>query len=369
MMLRWADYLLFKNDSFNDFWKAHLAKKRNLLIVLGQGFDPRMCLCAEAIMTNPSHGCRDFVLIQFDEGKNSPSASYESEIRQNKIRLEKLVNGTGTIKTKNISMKADDGYRIGSRKSANIFQDLSEFEKYSDIIIDISSMPFDIYLPLIGKALHILRDTPSINLHIVVAEDTFVDKAIQKSGLADEASYMYGFTGGLDTVSGEDEILIWIPVLGEDGYDQMVRIKNHVSAKEICPVLPFPSQNPRRGDDLMLEYIKFFEESDIEIRNIIYAAEQNPFEAYRAIYRVIQRYRRSLRPLGKCRIAISALSSKLISLGVFLVAYEEGIQNNEKIGIAYVSTDGYCMDRKIISQWKPSSAHLFSLWIAGECYV
>ena len=368
-MLRWADYLLFKNDSFYNFWKRHLAKKRDLLLVLGQGFDPRMCLCAEAIMTNPSYGCRDVVLIQFDEGEDSPSARYQYEIQQNKSRLEKLVSDAGTIQIKNIPMKADDGYRIGSRKATKIFRNLSELEKYSDIIIDISSMPLDIYMPLIGKTLHTLKDNPHINLHVVVAEDTSVDKAIRKSGLVDKASYLHGFTGDLDSVSGEDEPLIWIPVLGEGGQNQMTRIENHVSAKEICPVLPSPSQNPRRGDDLMLEHRKFLvEESDIEIRNIIYAAEQNPFEAYREIYRVIQGYRRSLRPLGKCRIAISALSSKLISLGVFLVAYEESIQNNEKVGIAYVAADGYDMDRKVISQWNPSSTQLFSLWITGECY-
>ncbi len=362
--------MLFKNDSFDDFWKTHLAKKRNLLIVLGQGFDPRMCLCAEAIMKNPSYGLRDFILIQFDEGKNSPSTKYDVEIQQNKSRLEKLVNAVGTIQIKNISMKADDGYRIGSRKAAEIFKDLGEFEKYSDIIIDISSMPLDVYMPLIGKTLHILKDTSRINLHVVVAEDASVDKAIRKSGLVDKASYLHGFTGDLDITSGEDEVMIWIPVLGEGRYDQMIRIKNQVSAKEICPVLPFPSQNPRRGDDLMLENRKFLvEESDIEIRNMIYAAEQNPFEAYRAIHRVIHGYRRSLYPLGKCKVAISALSSKLISLGVFLVAYEEGIQNNEKVGIAYVPSDGYIMDREMISRWNPSFAQLFSLWITGECYV
>lgn len=369
MKLHWEDYLLFKNDTFYDFWKKHLAKKRDLLLVMGRGFDPRMCLCLDAITAVSSSGCRDVVLIQFDEGDDSPSARYKTEIRQNMSKLEEIIGDAGTIQTRKIPMKADDGYRIGSRKAAGIFQDLKEFEKYSDVVIDISSMPLDIYMPLIGKTLHLLKDNPHINLHVVVAEDISIDNAIKKSGLDDDASYMHGFTGSLDAVSGENEPLVWIPVLGEGGYEQMRRIGNLVSATEICPVLPSPSRNPRRGDDLMLEHREFLvEQSNIEIRDIIYAAEQNPFEAYRVIYKTIQDYRRSLHSLGECRIAISALSSKLISLGVFLVAYEEGVKNNKKVGIAYVASDGYDMNRNAISQWESSSTQLFSLWIAGECY-
>ena len=369
MKLRWEDYLLFKNDLFHDFWKKHLAKERDLLLVLGHGFDPRVCLCPDAIMAVSSSGRRDVVLIQFDEGDDSPSTRYESEAQQNKSRLEKMMGDAGTIQTRKIPMKADDGYRIGSRKAAEIFRDPEEFDKYSDIVIDVSSMPLDIYMPLIGKTLHLLKDNPHINLHVVVAEDVSIDNAIKKSGLDDDASYLHGFTGNLDAVSGENEPLVWIPVLGEGGYEQMKRIGNLVSATEICPVLPFPSQNPRRGDDLMLEHREFLvEQSDIEIRNVVYAAEQNPFEAYRGIYKMIQDYRRSLRSLGECRVAISALSSKLISLGVFLVAYEEGVQNNRKVGIAYVASDGYDVDIEAISQWDSSSTQLFSLWIAGECY-
>ena len=66
------------------------------------------------------------------------------------------------------------------------------------------------------------------------------------------------------------------------------------------------------------------------------------------------------------QVAISALSSKLISLGVLLVAYEEDVQNNKKVEI--VASNEYGVDREAIRNWNSSSTKLFLLWIAGECY-
>lgn len=370
MKLRWEDYLLFGEESFHKFWKKHQSKERDILFILGRGFDPRMCLCSENILKKAESGIRDFILIQFDEGKNSPSTAYRHDVEQNQTRLEELVQGNrGKIQTKSIKMEADDGYRIGPREVAGLFQDFNEFRKYSDIVIDISSLPLDIYMPLIGKILFILdsqKSTPAVNLHIVVAESTKIDADIKKSGLSDEASFLHGLAGDLGMISTIEDPTVWIPILGEGIGDQIERIENLVSAREVCPVLPFPSKDPRRGDDIMLEYRELMERLAIENRNIIYAAEQNPFETYREIYKTIKHYRDSLKPIGNCKIAISALSSKLISLGAFLVAYEEGVQNKKNVGIAYVDSQGYEMKKGAGND--VASCELFSLWIYGECY-
>ena len=50
------------------------------------------------------------------------------------------------------------------------------------------------------------------------------------------------------------------------------------------PVLPFPSKNPRRSDNLMQEYHEFFTDHHLtSAQNFTYADEQNPFELYRKI--------------------------------------------------------------------------------------
>jgi len=339
--LRWEDYFLRKNDQFHDFWQTYLKQDRNILFILGRGFDPRMCLCAESILNKNGNGKRDFVVVNFSEGENSPSRDYRQEIDNNMEQLGRLVDQRGIITEKSIHMENEEGYRIGSREAVDIFKTYSDFENYTDIIVDISSMPINIYIPLLGKILLILdREKISVkkiipNLHITVAENSNIDKSIKKSGLYDEASYLYGFTGNLETISSEEEPTVWIPILGEGQEGQIELIATYVSPKEICPVLPFPSVNPRRGDDLLLEYRELLmEKLPIELRNIIYAAEQNPFELYRQIQKTITHYRDALNPLGKCKFAVSSLSSKLMSIGAFLVSYEESISNKQK-GIFY----------------------------------
>jgi hypothetical protein len=109
-----------------------------------------------------------------------------------------------------------------------------------------------------------------------------------------------------------------------------------------------------------------FDTIPIEPRNIIYADEQNPFQVYRQIKKTVNHYNQSLAILGGCKIIISALSSKLLSIGALLSAYEAKGENI-LVGIANVESNGYHMDEEESLQ-NNSSAELFELWLAGNCY-
>ena len=140
-----------------------------------------------------------------------------------------------------------------------------------------------------------------------------------------------------------------------------------MKALEICPVLPSPSVNPRRGDDLALEYRKFlFDPLRVEPRNFIYTSERNPFEAYAKLESQYYQYMKALEPPGGCKTVLSAISSKLMSVGGLLVAYELK-QWNLEIGIAYVESRRYKIDDDSTTEMRVRR-RLFSLWLAGECY-
>ena len=370
MVLRWNDYFLRKNIEYDEFWKEYLKSKHDILFVLGSGFDPRMCIGIESILKKDRNGLRDCVLINFHEGKNSPSKDFRHEVDKNKSKLQAIIKDKAKLFERKLIMENEEGHRIGPRKATNIFKDFSDFEKYSDIILDISSLPMNVYLPLLGKILYIIdkQKNKKINLHVIVAENTIVDKAIKKAGLSDRADFLYGFPGSLDMVSKEDEPTVWIPVLGENQELQIKLIDDKINPQEICPVLPSPSVNPRRGDNLLLEYREIIlNKLDIETQNIIHGAEQNPFELYRQIQKTIEYYRDALEPIGKCKFALSSLSSKLMSLGVFFVAYEEGFSKEGNVGIVYVESKGYSM-KKTFEADKLENTDLFSLWVSGDCY-
>jgi hypothetical protein len=119
---------------------------------------------------------------------------------------------------------------------------------------------------------------------------------------------------------------------------------------------------------LLVEYRKLlFDSWGVDQRNFIYAAEQNPFELYRAIYRTVLRYNESLRALGGCQVIISALSSKLLSIGALLAAYELK-DYGLGVGMAHVETQGYEIEGGIDLGSELPRTELSTLWLTGDCY-
>ncbi len=372
LVFRWSNYFLRHGEEFYTFWKDYLhEKERNILFILGQGFDPRMCLGFEKIIDAGGSGLRDCVAIEFDEGPDSPSKIHLDLLEKNKTKLDKLIQNRGTKIVKKVDMWSNEMRRIGSRNAAQIFTGLSDFSKYTDIIIDISALPRGIYFPLIGKVLHILDSSASNqasisipNLHLIISENAELDFRIKDEGIDENADFIHGFAGNFEIESTANLPKVWIPILGDDKEVQLMRIYKLVIPEEICPVLPSPSVDPRRGDRILIEYRKFlFEELFVEPKNIIYAAEQNPFEVYRSIFQTVQHYNEVFKPLGGCKIAISVLSNKMISIGALLAAYESK-KKGFSVGIANIEAQGY----QITGNTESTETELFTLWLVGDCY-
>ena len=367
--LRWDPYFMAKGEQFDAFWRDHLnGAHRNVLYVLGKGFDPRMCEGLKQVMSAGGNGLRNCALMEFDEGPDSPSTGHRALVEDNLTILGKLAEGRGKILSKVVPMWSEDvpgRHRISSLSAANAFSG-ADIRSYSDIVVDISAMPRSIYFPLIGKLIYLLdkggdAGESAANLHIIVCEDAELDRKIRDAGIDDDADYVHGFGGGLEMEASGEMPKVWIPILGEGQTTQLERIYALlVDPEEICPVLPSPSLAPRRSDELLIEYRDLLlDRWRVEPRNIIYAAEQNPFEAYRQIHRAVRHYRQALQPLGGCKAVVSALSSKLLSIGALLATYELNA------AMAHVEAQGYQMSggHETISD----HLELFTLWVAGEC--
>ena len=371
--LRWRDYFLRDGEGFDEFWKLFLAeRKRDLLFVIGHGFDARMCDGIERVLSLGGEGGRDVALIAFDEGAESPSQTYLHQRKANGEQLEKLVQGRGKIGHRDIKMFSEDNRRIGARSIAQEFASSAEFRSYTDVVVDISALPRSLYMPLLAKLLALFdgeaKDGEKRNLHVIVSHSPAIDGAIVEEGLEESASYLFGFAAAaLESESTSGQPKIWIPVLGKRQRAQLERINQFVMPDEICPLLPSPAQDPREGDSIMIEYRELlFDQLRVEPRNIIYAAESNPFEVYRQLMRSILHYDRALKPLGGCKVALSAMSSKLASMGVLLAAYELGRRDPKVIvGVAHVESQGY----RVESTSTAPSTTLFTMWLSGECYA
>ncbi len=371
--LRWQSYVLNRGLELKEFWKAHLKEReRNVLFILAKGFDPRMCLGLRLLLDSSGTGKRDACLIEFSEGPASPSRVYKSRVDENVNTLNALMKKRGEILHREIRTASTEGHRIASRSASNLFKKIEEFARYTDIILDISAMPRAVYIPLIAKILHILdharKDPESSlpNFHVFVWEDPALDQDIRDEGIEDTAVYLHPYSGAMDREATAGQPKVWIPLLGEGQRVQLQRIHDLVVPDEICPVLPSPSMNPRRGDDLVMEYHDLlFDRLRVEPRNFIYCSEQNPFEAYRQITKAIRAYRESLSSLGGSKFVISALSSKLLSVGALLVAYDFKSTHID-IGLAHVECHGYHMEEAVPAEASEHNGEPIGLWLSGE---
>jgi len=384
MKLRWENYILNSNEAFNPFWASYYKqeKERRTLFILGVGFDPRSIDATINIASVPCSGAKDVIGLRYYADAVEEQADHtplEVTVNVNKLKAlleKKLIDN---LNFRGIVMRSGDDKHIASINATKLFGTVSEISSYTDIIVDISAMPRGIFIPLLNKLLSLIDSYNSkkvdsvINLHVVVTENSKLDSKIQDLGSADEASFIHGFTVPEQTVT-KDHKRVWIPMLGESQTVQFNIIRKSIEPVETCVILPFPSKDLRRGDLILDEYKEdLYNDQDFEPKNILYVNESNPFHVYRLLSETIARYQKSFGLLDGCKVIISALSSKILSLGAFMAVYESkrGEQNKQNVGIKQVESMSHKIEDRAVKDVdtmlsENSSIHV---WLAGSPYI
>jgi hypothetical protein len=377
--MRWHDYVLERGDGLAQLWVDHFAPGESQpLFVMAKSFDPRSCTALEQLLETGALENVDIRMLHYNSGdEKMVDADLVSRASNNLSKIEQLVASIGTIEAVELRTDSEGQRRNTSGSAKDVFRAYSDIESYSDIIVDISGMPRSVFFPLIARLLALIDaspdgDTGTKNLFVVVSEDPNVDTAIKHEGVDPFAEFLPFFRGTSERGSGIDLPTVWLPILGENRIAQLEFIENEFNSKnlEIWPILPSPSRDPRRGDNLFIEYQKYLLDNHrIDPRSFIYASEDNPFEVYRQLYRATEECRNTLKPLGGpegagCHVVYSALSSKLMSLGTLLAAYDLKTRETNKIdvGIAHVGCNNYRLE-----ECEPDT-EVFGLWLTGRCY-
>jgi len=381
---RWDSYVLLKNEEVDRFWQDHFSNsknKRSVLFILGKGFDIRMNNLFIDFVTNAEKVLIKCLLVEYNEGVNSPSHRYENLIDENLKELHEKIDCNINVSFEkllidiwNTSTQERDKRRIGDRDiSKKIYE--YNLDDYTDIIVDISSLPRGIYFSMIGTILSKMDLFPkykSTNLFVAVSENFNIDKRINEEGIDERIKCIHGFGGGIEKESNQKPI-VFLPVLGEKKINDLNRLYTHINPEEICPILPFPSKNPRRSDNLIVDYHKIlFDELRIESQNIIYVPEQNPFEMYRILLSTIGNYNKSLEVFGGCCSAVTVFSSKLLTIGVLLAAYEinNSLELKYGLGVYNLDSQGYTIEDDDLDILKTlnQESETFLMWLNGEAY-
>ena len=368
---RWNDYVIIDNENFTNFWKDFLKNNRKIFYLLGCGFDSRMCTILKKLLENNSNSDFSYRAIDYDEGNASPSHNH-SDLKDNNINLLKEITDDSELDIVPLRIR-DNANNIQIRKIPELVPSIDDIVKFTDIVVDISALPLYIYFPLVAKILDMLDNEKKRNprsklpnLHVVVTENAKIDALIEQKELDERAMFVYPFQSNLESEDPRKTPRIWIPILGENQDLQLQKISTLVRPDEINPIFPAVASNPRRGDDIYLQHINTFKRLAIDYQNITYGSEKNPFEVYRGIFSTIKRYRESFDSLGPCKISLSSLSSKLLSMATFFTAYEAK-QNELQVAISQVFSRGFSINDEIPDSIQ-SDNELFSLWVFGECY-
>jgi hypothetical protein len=304
--------------------------KHRCLYILGKGFDPRMCEGLKVFQNIALN--LDICLLEYKENVRSSSKKYIQNINENAKTLLGF-----NFSVKNVEIKPPLSKLPIFLKNNFTLEYLQNYER---IIVDISSMPQNISFNLIKHMLNIFQD--KFKIDIIICENGILEDSIIPVGLAETATFLNGFNRfSIDMESEENSIPIWFPLLGLNCRDELIKIHEYISPKEICPVLPFPSQNPKRSDEI-IEYLGelLFTRFSIDKRSLLYVAENKIVDIYRKLCDTIYYYNNALKIIGNPKFIFSLESSKLIGLGALLASLDISSQNINS-SFAFVEHDGY----------------------------
>lgn len=365
--MRWDDYVMDVGEPADPLSLCSSARsitRNRTMYLLGVGFDPR-CLV----------GLKEFLAL---DGGNEPLI----------VRIELPQQISETLETRALAevnalefeelasdhevsvipfLEVHDRVNAGPILARSVVGKIKEHD-VGHVVIDISSLPSTLSFPLVAAVLRASDARDSSPEHfagefqVVACENPYIDASIRELGVS-EAGLVGGFRHLLEMDSQPTSTTIWAPVIGEACGPALQAIHSFLGPEDTCPVLPFPARDPRRSDSLLLEHQReIFEEFQVTPSNVIYADESNPFDLYRTLSRMQEDYIHALAPLAPVTIVLSSHSSKLLSLGVLLAAYEHDLP------VAAAPCEGYMIEGSADLSELAEQNRLSCVWLAGTPY-
>ncbi len=322
---------------------SYFKKKEKILLVLGLGFDPRICESLKKFKQDQID--IDVVLLDYNEKANGEVEEFNKTLlEQNEKAIANILN-QNEYKKISIPMYKYEGNSKTVVITESVRRELSDFNGYKEIIIDISAMPRAVSFTVINRIYSCKNDEQKV--YILACENSECDYNIETIFPHGSAEYLQGLnTFSLLSSTNETET-IWLPILGINDNNAYEIIHDFIKPKEICPSIPFPSFDERRGEKILRNHGEsLFRTTEVEKRNIIYIPEDNPLIISEKLYSTVKYYEKALnyKKDNKYKYVFSSNSSKLIDIGVFMAIMrllDEGI----KVGFVIVENQGYSLKK------------------------
>ena len=354
--MRWSNCIALREKDASDFAASHFSEAhRNILFIGGAGFDPRALIYPELLAQASQKRVRALLI---KEERPDPGDDLIKHADENLRAIQKVISSIDVV---TIEVFSEDLSVTGVRQAARAVADAID-DKLTDIVIDQSALSIGVGFPLIRTVLaHEAVTSGDINVHTVVAFLPGIDRAVTSKPI-DKVRDVIGFKGKLGLSTNERTARLWLPQLTPDHSYQLGLLHKAIDPHDTCPILPFPSDDPRAGDDLVAEYCQELVDWQVSNGNLIYAADNNPLDLYRTILRLETERSQVFEWTGGSTVVLSPTGSKALALGALMAAVDRDLP------MMYIESLGYEVDWDAISRIPGESAALIHLWLAGEPY-
>jgi len=351
---RWDPCISHRGSDVKDFFTSYFNVESNVLLVCGAGFDPRATFICEQLHAKIVN--MDCLLVR--EERPNPINDLVALADTNCKKMKKIIPNS---KVQQIQIFASDGAVIGGRSIITSINKIT-LHDYSDIIVDVSALSTGIAFPLV-KYLCGLSPNNELNLHVVAVDAPQIDQSIVAES-SDRAEFITGFKGSVSLDERSEAIKLWLPQLVRGKKSIFERLRTTINPHEVCPILPFPSANPRLADELLEEYAEEFENVwNVDMRSIVYADEKNPMDLYRSILRIADAHKRVFESVGGSEVILSPAGSKALSMGVLMAAIERDFP------VMHIESVSYRMSEEFtISDGQIVDENLLHVWLCGIVY-
>lgn len=352
---RWEPCVEHQGEGTLAFLREFFANpQRKCCLVGGAGFDPRTIACARELSSILHERLRGVFLREERPGASARAIAIAD------ANLQQLQALVPMADIDSIEILAPDNAVVGGRNAVERIATRT-FDDVTDIVVDISALSIGTSFPIVRYLLELVQSKQGINLHVVLMSLPDADEGRLRISNG-SPSLVHSFHGNLRLHSASQSAKLWIPQLSVPKKDALnVIFRGEPGGfDDVCPILPFPSRNPRAADVIVEGFLQELDQTwSVDANNLVYASEDDPLDVYRTILEIEELRRPVFEEIGSI-VVLSPVGSKAVALGALMAALERSLP------VVYVEALEYLVPPNV--SLNKTEGDLLHVWLHGEAY-
>lgn len=332
MRAHWNNCIMHDDEAVDRFIASYFqGEDRRCLLVGGAGFDPRADKIAGKLSQAMGDRLQGFLIR---EERSDSAQSLRTRADENEAAMRRFVEASTVVSVR--IFDAEDNAPVGGQRIVEALRNMTWPDGVTDVVLDMSALSTGVAFPAARYLLEYCEAHDGMSFHIMISSNPELDAQIVGEPYA-TPSMVRGFSG--PGAGGQFPVArVWLPQLAAGRMPTLQKIlAAQDSPYRICPILPFPAQNPRRADDLLAEFRELLDERTVDVRDFIYVSERNPLDTFRKLSTLKQRYDRTMDGVYQPELLLSPLGSKVMAVGAMMAAIQHDlpVQHVENVRYDY----------------------------------